>query len=344
VTRIGKWLRLLALVFSFVVLLLLVTGVYSVAPGNLDIAVSGDVNPDLNVQDGVLRLRVPATIVNRGFYDIRDIVVQVDAIDTNGTPVFQAQSNSFTIPAGSLFSQDVVVAVNLTEAFRVHGSYYLFHSGNLSMNVTVSCRYLLNLFGIVLRIPNLTMPWAAPLQDFAVNVTQVRLVPYGAGSAVNATLAVTHNGWLQLNQTAIRSDLYHTNGTLITSNQTAVDLLSGVTQRAVMFPLTEAWRVYLTSNNVTLRVNCTLTPLGLTISYSQLVGWIVPPSGGVGSGFSSKPIAAVNFSSGPAGTVNPNDAAGQMRTGRSVLGFYGCRRPRQESCSGSSPRHGGGTR
>lgn len=343
-TRIGKWLRLLAFAFSFAVLLLLVTGVYSVAPGNLDIAVSGDVNPDVNVQEGVLRLRVPAIIVNRGFYDIHDIVVQVDVIDTNRTPVFEAQSEPFRISAGSVFNGSVVVAVNLTEAFRVHGSYYLFHSGNLSMNVTVSCRYLLNLFGVTLRIANLTMPWAAPLQDFAVNVTQVNLIPYGGGSAVNATLTVTHNGWLELDQMAVRSDLYHTNGTLITSNQTAVDLLPGVTQRAVTFPLAEAWRVYLISNNATLRVNCTLTPLGIAISHSQLIGWIVPPSGGVGSGFSSRPIVAVNFSGGLGVTATPNNTAGQMRTGGRALGFYGCRRPRQESCIGSSPRHGGDAR
>jgi len=343
VTRIGKWLRLVALVFSFALLLLLVTGVYSVAPGNLDIAVSGDVDPDLNVQEGVLRLRVPATIVNRGFYDIRDVVVRVDAMNSSGTPVFQAESDSFAIPAGSVFNGSVVVAVNLTEAFRARGSYYLFNSGNLSVNVTVSCRYLLNLFGVTLRIPNLMMPWAAPLQDFAVNVTQVSLIPYGGGSALNATLAVTHNGWLELNQTAVRSEIYHTNGTLVTSNQTAVDLVPGVTRHAVVFPLTDAWRVYLTSNNATLRVNCSLTPLGIAISHSQLVGWIVPPSGGVGSWFSSQPIAAVNFLSGPVVTANP-DAAGSMRTDRSVPGFYGCRRPRQESCSGSIPSHGGDAR
>lgn len=342
-TRIGKWLRLVALVFSFVVLLLLVTGVYSVIPGNLDIVVSGDVQLDLHVQDGVLRLRVPATIVNRGFYDIRDVVVQVDATDSSRTLVFQAQSNPFTIPAGFVFNEDVVVAVNLTDAFRVHGSYYLFHSGNLSMNVTVSCRYLLNLFGVVLRIPNLTMPWAAPLQDFAVNVTQVNLVPYGGGSAVNATLTVTHNGWLELNQTAVQSELYHTNGTLITSNQTTVDLVPGATQHAVLFPLTDAWRVYLSANNATLRVNCTLSPLGITISHSQLIGWIVPPSGGGSPGFPSKPMAAMSFSGDRAATANPN-AAVQVRYGRILLGSSERRRLTEEARSGSTLSHGGDAR
>jgi hypothetical protein len=296
VTRIGKWLRLVALIFSFALLLVLVTGIYSVAPGNLDVAVTPDVQADPNVQGGILRLRVPVTIVNHGFYDIRDIVVRVDAMNSSQALVFQATSDPFAIAAGVVFNQDVVVAVNLTEAFMLHGSYYLFHSENLSLNVVVSCRYLLNLFGVVLEIPNLTMPWAAPLQDFAVNVTQVGLAPYGAGSAVNATLVVTHNGWLQLNQTAVHSELYHLNGTLIASNLTAVDLVPGVTPHQVLLPLTDAWYLYLNSTNATLRVTCMTRPLGITINQSQLVGWIAPPAGPTSPPQLSKSLTVLGFS------------------------------------------------
>lgn len=343
VARIGKGLRVVAVAFSLVVLLLLVTGLYSIIPGNLDISVSEAVEADPQVEQGLLRLRVPATIVNRGFYDIRDVVVGLDASDANQTPVFHAESESFTISAGSVFNGTVVVTLNLTDAFRVHGSYYLFHSANFSVDVMVSCRYLLNFFGVTVRVPNLTMPWAAPLQDFSVNVTQVALIPYGGDWALNATLAVTHSGWLELNQTTVQSELFHTNGTLITSNQTAVNLAPGEYRHAVTFPLTEAWRVYLISNNATLRVNGTLTPLGVSVSYTQLVGWIVPPSGGPSSGFSSRPVAATPVAAGCVMGANPH-AAGRVHITKRLPLLCGCLRSRDESWSGSIRCYGGGIR
>jgi len=340
VTRIGKWLRLVAFIFSFVILVLLLTGIYSIMPGNLDVAITGNVQPELPIQQGVIRLRVPATIANRGFYDSRDIVVHVDAVDTNGTPVFQAQSDAFTIPAGFVFDQDVVVAVNLTEAYQLHGSYYLFHSGDLNMSVTISCRYLLNLLGAVVRISNLTMHWAAPLQDFAVNVTQVTFIPYGAGFAVNGTLQVTNNGWLGLSQTGVRSELQLINGTLITFNQTAVDLVPGVTQHAVIYPLTDPWRLYLLSNNATLRLNCTVSPLGVTFFHSQLIGWIAPPSGGTPPGSPGNPAAAMSFARESGSAAN----SGSVRQVASVgvpARSRGSRRLRMASGSGSPVGHGG---
>jgi hypothetical protein len=342
VARIGKGLRVVALVFSFVVLLLLATGAYSIIPGNLDISVSEEVEPDPQVELGLLRLRVPATIVNRGFYDIRDVVVQIDATDSNHTPVFQARSNSFAIAAGSVFNDYVVVTVNLTDAFTVHGSYYLFHSANLTVDVMVSCRYLLSLFGVTLRVSNLTMPWAAPLQDFSLNITQAALIPYGGESALNATLAMTHNGWLEFNQTTVRSELLHVNGTLITSNQTAVDLRPGEQRYAITFPLTDAWEVYLTSNNVTLRVNCALAPLGINISHTQLVSWIVPPSGGPGYRASGKVVLAAPVAVDSIMIANPPAADRSRATTR--LPLRGCwRRSRDTSWFDSVRCYGGGT-
>jgi hypothetical protein len=277
VLAIGKWLRLISLTFSAALIILLLSTVYSLLPTNLGVSVDSNVSMDVDLDAGVMNLTVPVTVANHGFFDIRDLFVTLEAQNSTGTMVFEAQSSPVTIRGGSIFNEDLVLRVNLTEAFLAAGTYHLFHSDNFTMTVSIFCQYTLGLFAIGLHIPVVEFPWAAPLHGFQVNLTQMALIPYNGGTAVNTTLEITHGGWLTFNQTQINSQLLHMNGSLIATNSTIGDLQPGTTQLPAIFPLSVEWSLYLTSNNATLLLNNTIYPFNVPLTTLQAVSWTAPP-------------------------------------------------------------------
>ena len=276
VVGIGRWLRLVSLLFSAGLLLFLAVTAYSLLPANLGVEVGEDVGVELDVGSGELVLRAPVTVTNLGFFEIGGLVVEVAAVNSSGVPVFRAESLPLSIPAFSVYRGEVVMRVNLTEVFVEWGSYHLFHSDTFAMNVTARCRYALGLFGVTLRVPNLSFPWAAPLEGFMVNLTGLEMEPLDEGAALNATVAVSHQGWLNVSGVPVLSELLHSNGSLIAAHQGLVDLAPGTQYYAANFTLSEAWRVYLATHNATLEVVCTPLPLGVEVGGVLWVDWGAP--------------------------------------------------------------------
>lgn len=278
--EIGKWLRILSVAFSLALTLVLVIAAYSLLPTNFAIDVSSDVSVDVNPEDGILELSVPVTIDNRGFFDIHNLLIRIEAANSTGAPVFVTESVPVDILGASTFNQNLVLTVNLTDTFLASGSYHLFNSDTFNVTISIFCRYAISLFGIAIRIPNIAFPWAAPLHGFYVNLTHLETIPHATGTAVNATFAVTHSGWVTFNQTQVQTHISHTNGTLITTNSTHVDLGPGTTYHAFIFPISNAWATHLQNHNETLFVNATFFPVGVPITTLHTFDWeiLLPPS------------------------------------------------------------------
>jgi hypothetical protein len=122
--------------------------------------------------DNNLHFSMPITIMNRGFYDLGNFNITSTILASSGTMMTSGSTFVPTIPKGEAIPILHNMTLDLNNAMQ-NNQEYLFNDSSLMVVESVSMR-------IAEVIPiqassNFTMPWGAPLYNFALGVPQYSL-------------------------------------------------------------------------------------------------------------------------------------------------------------------------
>jgi len=192
-----------------------VLAVYSVKDLNLDF---GQPVAGLDA-DGDLLISLPITIVNRGYTNLEAFRVATQVMGSDGAVIARGSTSVPVVRRDSSVVTTHNVSANLDDLLSRHGSF-LFNDTELTLNATVGIT-LAQLVPVEARA-NFSVPWGAPLYDFAVGMPA--FAPEEATSmVVSVPVSFENHAFFDL-EGDIRLLMFDSSDRLVAEGGTALDV------------------------------------------------------------------------------------------------------------------------
>jgi len=201
-------------VFWIILIVLVITIAYSASLINIALG-----EPQTTATEQTVTISFPITIRNNGFYDIVDLNVTTFVADENSQTLARGTTITTLIRKGTEETQTHSITINITQILAQDVNL-LFNDTTLMMFQQVSLNYA-NVVPFLVRA-NQSMPWGAPLSNFAVG--QVTFRPYNiTHSYADVQFSFeNHNQYVPVTGT-VRVRIYNNSGTRIGSGTTSID-------------------------------------------------------------------------------------------------------------------------
>lgn len=201
-------------IFWIILIVLVVTIAYSASLINIALG-----EPQTTTTEQTVTMSFPITIRNNGFYDIADLNVTTFVIDQNSQTLAAGMTITRLIRRGAEETHTHSITINFTKILAQDDNL-LFNDTTLTMYQQVSLNYAKVVpFSVK---ANQSMPWGAPLSNFALG--QVTFRPYNSTHSyadVHFSFE-NHNQYVPVTGT-VRVRICNSDGTRIGSGTTSVD-------------------------------------------------------------------------------------------------------------------------
>jgi len=129
----------------------------------------GDLQTEL--KDGSLKLSMPITINNTGYYVINELKITTTLKDKNGTIITTNTTTITEIKRGDSRSEVHAMSLRLDDLLSKM-KYLLFNDTEIKLLISIGLKYAYAL-GFQISITNITMPWGAPL--YGLNLKEINI-------------------------------------------------------------------------------------------------------------------------------------------------------------------------
>jgi len=152
------WVVTISTIILFAFLASAVYSILQMAIFNQGIRI-GD--PRTEFKDGNLKLSMPITINNTGYYEINELKITTTLKDKNGTVITTNTTTIREIKRGDVRSEVHAMSLSLDDLLS-RMKYLLFNDTEIKLLISIGFRYAYAL-GFQISVTNITMPWGAPL-------------------------------------------------------------------------------------------------------------------------------------------------------------------------------------
>ena len=123
-------------------------------------------------KDGTLKMMMPISINNTGFYDINEFEITTTLKDKDGTLIATNTTRITGIKRGDSRSEVHVLSLSINDLF-LKTKHLLFNDTEINLLISVGIRYAYAL-GFRVSMTNVSMPWGAPLYGLSLKDLNLR--------------------------------------------------------------------------------------------------------------------------------------------------------------------------
>ncbi len=160
IRRIYSWILAIA---RIVVVIIVILAVYSVATQRIMVENVG--NPYIEMEGINVTVKIPITLKNYGYYDIRDISISYD-IKNESVHLLSYGEIVGDIKKDSIETLIIPIKVDLKKLYELEypSFYHFFNNDTFHLNLTLSLKYMLGL--VTLRVNfDQDVDWTPPIKD-----------------------------------------------------------------------------------------------------------------------------------------------------------------------------------
>jgi hypothetical protein len=150
--------------------------------------------PQITTSNGTLKMALPFSISNNGFYDITNMNITTSILTENETVISTSSTLLEIIPRGGLINATHEVVISLKDMLAKNLTYLVFNDTKLNMEMSVRLVYA---NALPLKISsNQTMRWGAPIYNLTVD--EVSFTP---PNQADVSLSFENHAFFALNGT-----------------------------------------------------------------------------------------------------------------------------------------------
>ncbi len=162
------WVVTISIILLFAFLASAVYSIFQMAIFGQGIKM-GDLQAEM--KDGSLKLSMPITINNTGYYEINEFKITTTLKDSYGTVIATNTTTITGIKRGDLKSEVHAVSLRFDDLL-LKMKHLLFNDTEINLLISVGLKYAYAL-GFQISMANISMPWGAPL--YGLNLKEINI-------------------------------------------------------------------------------------------------------------------------------------------------------------------------
>ncbi|HSA36073.1 MAG TPA: hypothetical protein P5202_05840 [Methanomassiliicoccales archaeon] len=246
--------RLIILGFKLMVAAIVVLSILPLLTGGIGLDLDGADNAGMTIENSTIRIEMPITVRNEGYFDINDLQVSFTFMDENGTLLTESEGEKVDIPVGGETEVPIALELNLYDLDRQTRSDLIFNGTDLMFDVKVSAKYTLDLIQLSVEAGS-DMSWGPFVNDLQVQEWNAQATDEGDDQFVSVPFSFraddAFNGLQAVAVTEYRDGNY-------TSNVTQSVHLSSQVNEMAKIPLSQEAYDRLDNNTANATVRTTL--------------------------------------------------------------------------------------
>ncbi len=246
--------RLIIVAFKLMVAAIVVLSILPLLTGGIGLDLESDREGGMTLEGSTIRIEMPITVRNDGFFDINDLQVSFIFMNEEGDVLAESEGEQMDIPAGEETDVAIEISLDLLDLERQVRSDLIFNGTEMMFDAKISAQYTLDMVKLSVEA-NSDMGWGPFISDLQVQEWGAQPVDEGDDHYVNVPFSFRAddvlNGLQSFTITEYRDDGY-------TSNVTQSVYLSPQVNEMAKIPLSQEAYDRLINNTANATVRTTL--------------------------------------------------------------------------------------
>ena len=160
--------RLIIVAFKLMVAAIVVLSILPLLTGGIGLDLEGEDDGEMTLEDSTIRVQMPITVRNDGFFDINDLQVSFIFMDENGTLLAESEGEQMDIPAGEETEVSIELALDLLDLDQQVRSDLIFNGTEMMFDAKISAKYTLDMVQLSVEAGG-DMGWGPFINDLQVD-------------------------------------------------------------------------------------------------------------------------------------------------------------------------------
>lgn len=187
---------------------------------------------DILWRDGNVTISIPFYVKNRGFYDIEDVDIFFQLIDSKGQFLAQSLNSIGATRAGSEQVSYLNVTLNPLSLLLNGFLYELLNNEPIELKAKASLNYALSWLRLEAEANTVLTPSSlakgllrSVAKDFSINLGNPTMKFNGEGIAINLPFSLNYSGWLPVQNLQLKLEARNSTGFIVGSGEIALEKL-----------------------------------------------------------------------------------------------------------------------
>lgn len=159
--------RLGIVAFKLMVAVIVVLSIVPLLTGGIGLDLESENEAGMTLEGGVIRVEMPITVRNDGFFDINDLTVSFTFMNEEGDVLAVSEGEPMDIPAGKETEVAIELALDLYDLTRQVRSDLIFNGTEMKFDAEISAKYTLDMVQLSVEAAS-DMGWGPFISDLQV--------------------------------------------------------------------------------------------------------------------------------------------------------------------------------
>jgi hypothetical protein len=249
VTRLG------IVAFKLMVAAIVVLSILPLLTGGIGLDLEDGNDGEMTLEDSTIRIEMPITVRNDGFFDINDLQVSFIFMNEEGDMLAESEGEQIDIPAGGVTDVAIEIALDLLDLDQQVRSDLMFNGTEMMFDAKISAKYTLDMVQLSVEVGS-DMGWGPFINDLQVEEWNAQATAEGDDRFVSVPFSLradeVFNGLQTITVTEYRDESGYT------SNVSQSVYLSQQVNEMAKIPLSQEAYDRLVNNTANATVRTTL--------------------------------------------------------------------------------------
>ena len=247
--------RLGIVAFKLMVAAIVVLSISPLLTGGIGLDLDGGSDGGMTLEGSTIRIEIPMTVRNDGFFDINDLQVSFIFMNQEGEVLAESEGEQMDIPAGEETDVTIEIALDLFDLDQQVRSDLIFNGTEMMFDAKISAKYTLDMVQLSVEAGS-DMRWGPFISDLQVEERNAQAVEEGDDRFVNVPFHFRADDVLNGLQTITVTEYRDESG--YTSNATQSVHLSQQVNEIAKIPLSQEAYDRLINNTANATVRTTI--------------------------------------------------------------------------------------
>ena len=176
--------RLIIIAFRLMVAAIVVLSILPLLTGGIGLDLEEGNEDGMSLDDSTIRVEMPITVRNDGFFDINDLQVSFIFMNEDGDVLAESEGEQMDIPAGRETEVSIELALDLLDLDQPVRTDLIFNGTEMMFDAKISAKYTLDLVRLSVEAGS-DMGWGPFINDLQVEEWNAQVVEEGGDHFVN---------------------------------------------------------------------------------------------------------------------------------------------------------------
>jgi hypothetical protein len=159
--------RLGIVAFKLMIAAIVILSILPLLTGGIGLDLDEGNDGEMTLEDSTIRIQMPITVRNDGFFDINDLTVSFTFMNEDGDVLTTSEGEKMDIPAGRETEVSIDLALDLLDLDRPTRSDLIFNGTEMMFEAEISAKYTLDMVKLSVEARS-DMGWGPFINDLQV--------------------------------------------------------------------------------------------------------------------------------------------------------------------------------